>query len=157
MTAKLTLERLAANTWQRIHYSLDWEISQGEETITDNLLLEIKMSKDPAFIKIEKCPKKLEAVRGIDWEWWIGSYNFGWIKYAVQAKKISLSENREEGKYPNLTHEIKTNLNKKNGIKKSVKNQIDVLEHYSKENKLVPLYCFYNYIEPKSYFFLKAI
>lgn len=141
------LEDLSRETWGRIENSIAFDISQGEETITDNLLLNIKMSDTPSIIKITKCPKQLEAKKGVDWEWWIGSKIFGWIKYAVQAKKISLSVDLSEGKFEGLNHAI--GKKPKNSLSGRTM-QVDVLETYANSPDRVPLYVFYNYIKLSS-------
>lgn len=122
------LEALAEQTWDRIKDGYELGISQGEETITDFNLLEIKRA-GITEIKVAKTSKDDEAIRGIDWEWWIGSNSLGWLRYAVQAKKISVPSQR----YESLKHEV-------NGIL-----QIDLLDVYAKKVSAIPLYCFYNY------------
>jgi hypothetical protein len=104
------------------------EISQGEETITDLNLLEIKRSGVKS-IQIVKSTKAEEAIKGIDWEWWIGSNTRGWLRYAMQAKKIQVASQR----YDSLGHKV-------NGIL-----QINLLETYARTVTAIPLYCLYNY------------
>jgi hypothetical protein len=122
------LETLSEQTWDRIRDGAELDISQGEETITDFNLLEIKRSRI-STIRVVKLSKDEEAINGIDWEWWIGSAAQGWLRYAVQAKKIHLASQRYDG----LGH-------KANGIP-----QWKLLEAYSGKNSAIPLYCFYNY------------
>lgn len=122
------LEALAEQTWNRIKDGYDLEISQGEETITDLNLLEIKRSGVKS-IQIVKSTKAEEAIKGIDWEWWIGSNTQGWLRYAMQAKKIQIASQR----YDSLGHKV-------NGIL-----QINLLETYARTVTAIPLYCLYNY------------
>ena len=85
------LETLAKATWERIFFGEVLDCSQGEETITDINLLDIKRAATSGGytgMHILKTNKADEAKFGIDWEWWIGSHLGGWWRYAVQAKKL---------------------------------------------------------------------
>ena len=124
------LESLAKQTWDRIKDGYELEISQGEETITDLNLLEIKRSGIRSF-QVVKLTKAEEAIKGIDWEWWIGSESQGWLRYAIQAKKIQV----ESQIYNSLGHKV-------DGIP-----QIDLLETYARKVTAIPLYCLYNYAQ----------
>ena len=122
------LETLSEQTWDRIKDGDELDVSQGEETITDINLLEI-MRSGISTIRVVKLSQDEEAIKGIDWEWWVGSAAQGWLRYAVQAKKIHLASQR----YNSLGHKVK-------GIP-----QIDLLEVYARRVSAIPLYCFYNY------------
>jgi hypothetical protein len=61
------------------------------------------------------------------------------LRYAVQAKKLDFKSNR----YASLNHKV--------GGGKSAEFQHDVLEKYATANKAIPLYAFYNHIEPSDY------
>ncbi len=100
----------------------------GEETITDLLMLDLNRRelRRTLFVQTSK-PK--EAAQGTDFEWWLGSDATGWIRFAVQAKKLDLKSER----YLNLKHTV-------NGVL-----QIDLLEQYAELNKALPVYCLYNY------------
>lgn len=124
-------EELALGTWERVRDGEILGCRQGEETITDLNLLEIKRAKLPD-VTVKKGMN--EDKTGIDWEWWIGSNTFGWWRYAIQAKKIS-----KKGSYTELRHIVDGNY------------QIDILEKYAKSNYSIPLYCFYNHIELDDY------
>lgn len=56
------------DVWQRLENSKRFEISQGEETLTDNLLLYLA-SQRLSTIKIIQTPKDKESIKGTDWEW----------------------------------------------------------------------------------------
>ena len=86
-------ESIASSTWQRIHWGNFYKISQGEETITDLNLLELARANCPE-VKVIKTAKNKEKYQGTDWEWWIGNKRLGWLRYAVQAKKINLNTSR---------------------------------------------------------------
>jgi hypothetical protein len=129
MQNAVELEYLARQTWDRLRDGYDLDVSQGEETITDFNLLEIKRSGAHNIKVDKKTNKSEEAIIGIDWEWIIGSHTQGWLRYAVQAKKINVESNR----YDSLMHKV-------NGVA-----QIDLLEMYAKRAQSIPLYCLYNY------------
>lgn len=126
--AKL-FEELASATWDRIQVGEELQCSQGEETITDLNLLELKRA-DLRNLHIRKVTKAEESKSGIDWEWWIGSNSRGWWRYAVQAKKLN-----QDRRYSALRHKIGHHY------------QIDILEEFARLNRCIPLYCFYNFTE----------
>lgn len=123
-------ESMASSTWQRICLGEAHKISQGEETITDLNLLEIARVNCPE-VQVIKTSKVKEKDKGTDWEWWIGNNRIGWLRYAVQAKKISSNSSI----YKTLNHQVNSTP------------QINILEQYAKENNAIPLYCFYNYLK----------
>ena len=126
-------ECLAEKTWFRLQASLDLDISQGEETLTDTNLLEIKMAALKSVV-VRKCPKDKERLTGIDWEWWIGSAKRGWRRYAVQAKKLNLKSLR----YDQLGHCVDHTP------------QHRILEQYAINHHAIPIYCLYNYLRRPS-------
>lgn len=128
MNSVKLFEKLASYTWQRILFSEEFKISQGEETITDLNLLEIAMSQYSG-VKVIKTAKYEEKNQGTDWEWWIGNSRIGYLRYAVQAKKID----KKFIHYKSLGHKVES------------EQQIDILEKYARINRAIPLYCFYNY------------
>ena len=129
MTRRMVLERLADETWQRLCDARILEIRFGEETITDLLLLELKRLK-PSGISIIQTPKAAEPSQGTDWEWWVARRNMGWIRMAVQAKRIGWTNNR----YDALGHKVKGQL------------QIDVLERFAARNRALAVYCLFNHV-----------
>lgn len=124
------LEELSKNVWERIRDGHELGIRQGEESITDHLLLELCRAHFSGIYVI-KTPKDKESEKGTDWEWWIGSNQMGWIRYAVQAKKLAI---------PKMIYQT---LNHKVGNSKE--RQIDILKRYAAATQSVALYCFYNY------------
>lgn len=101
------LETVAGQTWETLRDSTKCSISQGEETITDNLLLCLLRQSLPS-IRVIKTPKDKEAIMGTDWEWWIGSKSGGVLRYAVQAKKLDYASHR----YLKLKHKVPTKIGK---------------------------------------------
>jgi hypothetical protein len=122
-------EKISADTWERLYLGHRFGISQGEETITDHLLLEIAKARC-AEVRVIKTPKHLEGKKGTDWEWWIGSYRFGWLRYAVQAKCVDVKTNR----YKKINHKVRGQF------------QFDLLDTYAQANRAIARYCFYNYV-----------
>lgn len=127
-----SFEKISKDTWLRLQNSIFFQISQGEETITDNILLDLAKIKSP-FLKIIPTSKDVEGVRGTDWEWWIGSNALGWLRFCVQAKKL------------NLKTKSYTGLTQKN--KATGEYQIDILETYAVNNNAIPIYALYNFID----------
>lgn len=126
------------DVWERLENAKKYRITQGEETLTDNLLLYLA-SQNLSSIKIIQTPKSVESVKGTDWEWWIGNRDRGYLRYAIQAKKLDAKSNR----YASLSHKV--------GVGKSVELQHEVLEKYANANQAIPLYAFYNHLEPNNY------
>lgn len=122
------------NVWQQLKDSQHYGINQGEETITDNILLYLAR-QNLSEIEIFKTPKNLESQKGTDWEWWIGNKNSGFLRYAVQAKKLDSNTKR----YTALKHKV--------GLPPNEEYQHDILEIYANANDAIPLYALYNYIE----------
>jgi hypothetical protein len=125
-------EEITRRIWTDINLSNRYGTIYGEETITDSILLEL-VKQNYFNIRILQTPKNLEAVKGTDWEWFVGSYKFGWIRYAIQAKKLNLSTN----KYDNIKHKV--------GQPPNDDYQINLLRTFANANGAVPLYNFYNY------------
>jgi hypothetical protein len=123
-------QELAIDIGERLRDARDLSVRFGEETITDIVLLDMKR-KNPAQISVIQTPKLDESLKGTDWEWWIGSDRIGWLRYAVQAKRLHLPSKR----YTSLTHVVGGQL------------QIDILNNYASANEAIPLYCFYNFVE----------
>ncbi|WP_413174785.1 DUF6615 family protein [Anabaena azotica] len=140
MKAIDVFENLASSTWERIHLGEAYKVCQGEETITDYNLLEIAMAKCPE-VNIIKTPKTVEKSQGTDWEWWIGNNRLGWLRYAVQAKKINPNTSR----YDALKHTVPLYDEHRNKVGET--EQIDILEQYARIRNAIPMYCFYNYVE----------
>src|ERR1035437_3427378 len=125
-------EELTRLIWTNLNLANRYGTIYGEETISDSILLEL--AKQNYFnIRILQTPKPLESIQGTDWEWYVGSYTYGWIRYAIQAKKLNFKTN----KYDNLNHKI--------GQAPNAEFQIKLLRTFANANGAVPLYNFYNY------------
>lgn len=127
-TLRSILEALARDTWERLQDARKLSIRFGEETITDLLLLDLRRRK-PEAAEFIQTSKFHESTSGTDFEWWLGSDRIGWLRFAVQAKKLDLIT----GRYAGFTHEVNGEL------------QIDLLEKYAMANHATALYCLYNH------------
>lgn len=121
-------EDLARRTWHRIDLGYRLGVRQGEETITDIVLLDLALARC-ADVLIAKTSKAHEKDKGTDWEWWIGRPDCGWWGYAVQAKVIDVRTNI----YQALAHKV------------GGKRQLDVLTAYASRHRLIPIYCLFTY------------
>ena len=121
------LTALSAQTWEHLHAAKDLSVSFGEETITDLLTLDIRRQ---GFLTTnwEQTSKPFEAVFGTDFEWCIGHDTIGWVRFAVQAKKLKLGE-----QHYNFRHSVHGTT------------QLAILERYARAVGAIPLYCLYNY------------
>jgi Family of unknown function (DUF6615) len=135
-TLRETLEELAVDVWEHLRDAQSLDVRFGEETITDLLLLDLKRQSS-AHIRVFQTRKHLEALQGTDWEWWIGSDRVGWLRYAVQAKRLQINS----GQYRSLGHRI--------GHARHAL-QIDALNKYAAANFAIPIYCFYNFVSGRA-------
>ena len=122
------LQTLAEDTWENLREAKLQLVRYGEETITDILMLELRRK---GFRLFKQTSLRDEAKYGTDFECWVGSYNMGWVGYAVQAKKLDF----RTGTYRNLGHVVK-------GRKKR---QLDILKAYATARRLTPRYCLYSH------------
>ena len=126
-TLDSVLSTLSEQMWEYLHAVKDLSVRFGEETITDLLTLDIRR-QGLRVTKWEQTSKLREAIQGTDFEWWIGHDQIGWVRFAVQAKKLNLGNQQY-----NFAHKV-------NGLR-----QLDILEHYANGVGAIPLYCLYNY------------
>lgn len=125
-------ENLAEQTLRMVSRCHDNQIHLGEDTLT-TIILDSLISANTSFVALEDT-RPDESTKGCDFELWVGKNGCGWIRYAVQAKKITPSS----GRYNSLKHIVKS----------SKKLQMDVLESYAIANRAFPIYCFYNITRP---------
>ena len=124
--------------WDRLSYVKDSYKSRGalgpvrfgEETITDLIMMDLYVNGS-TLAHFTQTTKPDEAVSGKDFEIWLGSYHLGWFRFAIQAKKIDLTNDR----YSGLTQ------GNPNGL------QIDLLKQDAQLKQAAPLYCLYNFTE----------
>ena len=126
-TLDLALATLSRQTWEHLGAAKALSVSFGEETITDLLTLDLKrLGLTTTMWKQTSKPK--EANFGTDFEWWIGHDTIGWVRFAVQAKKLNVGSQQY-----NFTHMVHGSQ------------QLDILENHARAVGARPLYCLYNY------------
>lgn len=131
---KVAFENITENVWKGLGDAFEHDISLGETSISDMILLYLIKLNNP-HISIKQTKQNEEADFGTDWVWWIGSDDKGWVAFAVQAKKYSTKNDR----YNSLAHKVK-------GISQS-----DILKIYSDSIQAVPLYALYNHVLRKNF------
>jgi hypothetical protein len=87
------IERSDWTYWILAHVEA-FEMTVGEETLTDMNLLYLRSSTDPAQLRISQVNKKTEKKSGADWEWWFSAGPGKWVGLAVQAKKLDYKKHR---------------------------------------------------------------
>jgi hypothetical protein len=124
------VDEISCDIWKKLHDGYKTKQPRNETSITD-FIWEKLLKNIENSIAAQRTDKG-EDKTGADLEWWIwdNSMKRG-IALRIQAKKIDT-----KGKsYPCLDHKV-------NNIP-----QIDLLLKSSELDKVVPLYCFYNYID----------
>ena len=129
-------EDLARTTWEWLGQARQLKLSFSEETVTDIAALHIAGAALNQ-IKVSKTTKQQEKKFGIDWMWFIGNPTQGYIRYAVQAKKVTLDES------VNYSYRIRRRVK---GIP-GVEFQIELLEQFARKARAKPIYCFYNNVD----------
>ena len=115
--------------WRRIAVAEDQGFPFSEETITETVLLDLKVHH-PNSLFIQPFSKHQESWNGADWEWWIGR-DGNWLGMRVQAKRISLPSER----FKSLFYKAKRNP----------KPQIEHLIEKAQSAGLVPIYTLYTH------------
>ena len=129
-------EHLARTTWEWLGQARQLKLSFSEETVTDIAALHIAGAALNQ-IKVSKTTKQQEKKFGIDWMWFIGNPTQGYIRYAVQAKKITLDEST------NFSYRIRHPVDGMPGVGF----QIELLEQFARRARATPIYCFYNNVD----------
>jgi len=132
------LDNICDEVWDTLGLAYSLKLNQGEETITDNIILYLAKQNLNVSV-ITPMSKADESKYGMDWEWWIGNDSNGWLRFAVQAKKLQQSSNR----YATLNHLV--------GKPPNQRKQHDILKKYASTYGAIPLYVFYNHIIKKNY------
>lgn len=113
---------------RRVHNRLAdgtrWKVRQGEETITDILLLDLKASG--YGLKLAKVARKPESRFGMDWLLNL-PYAGGWVLLAIQAKKL------RDGSY-----------SFRQRVGKGGPQQFDVLNDFCRDKGAQGVYALYN-------------
>jgi len=88
-----TFKRLALDTWDKIAKSRTVGFQLKEETLTDLNMLDLKV-RHPYEISVQVFNKAEEGEHGADWEWWFTDKTKKWLGFRVQAKIISITNDR---------------------------------------------------------------
>ena len=128
-------EQIAANTWCMLRDVRKWEeVSLGEETLTELLILKFKRCMSENRYKLFQIKKNKESEIGADLEVRIHAGHNRARIFAIQAKKLYRS-----GIYEKLRDKV--------GPSNHRRFQIDVLERYSCDEGAIPYYLLYNYVD----------
>jgi hypothetical protein len=122
----------AGQVWNRMAKASRVRMALGEETITETALYEIALEHaNDDRIVITPFTKPIEFRNGADWEWWLIKGRIG-LGFRVQAKRLF-----PNGRYQSLLkappHEYR---------------QLDKLCDAGRDDRCIPLYCFYNFDHP---------
>lgn len=102
-------------------------ISRGEETVTDDLLLDVQNAR-PTEVTTFQFNKWEEGKTGADWEWWLTDGN-AWLGLLIQAKILHPKSNL----YSKIKHKVRG------------RRQIDILIEQARRKGIPALYFFYNH------------
>lgn len=128
------LEGLAEATWERLRQARRLNVSQGEETITDLVALEIARHGDSSAgtTHILKYPRAVENQTGADYYWAIGHQSLGWYRLAIQAKRIDHAGSEN---YLSLAKKAQGDTVL----------QADALDQFARQQRAWPGYVLYNF------------
>ena len=101
----------------------------GEEGITNSLLLDL-YEQGCRVLHFKQTSRRQESKSGVDFELWIGSESKGYLRFAIQAKKLDV----KTGRYSSFAHETPNR-----------QQQIELLEDYAGVERAAPIYCLYNH------------
>lgn len=123
----------AENIWKALGKASASGLIRGEETITDDLLLNVQTAH-PYEVITYQFNRHEESFTGADWEWWLTDGHL-WFGLLIQAKRLDLKSH----KYPQI----------KKLVGKTKTPQIDLLMQQAQRKGIDPLYFFYNYSSGK--------
>ncbi|MGY4404044.1 DUF6615 family protein [Bradyrhizobium sp. USDA 3315] len=122
-----TFMRMAEKIWTTLQQARALGINRGEETVTDDLLLDVQTSH-PAEVATFQFNKWEEGQTGADWEWWLTDGR-AWLGLLVQAKILHAKSNL----YSKIKHKVRG------------RPQIDILIEQAGRKGIPALYFFYNH------------
>lgn len=126
-----TFQFLASRVWDLSAISARHQLSLGEETITDTVLLELAM-RHPTEGAMYKFNRTEEGKTGADWIWCVTDGHL-WFEMLVQAKKLD----RTTMTYPRINRNIGNTSTR----------QIDQIINVANLSGITPMYCFYNFFD----------
>ena len=118
-------------TWKALELCHARSIVLGEDAITSLLLVNLDSRLRATVLYQDTRPQ--ESLCGCDFELLIGTPSKGWLRFAVQAKRISIPNER----YPKLNHKVGT----------AKVDQKRILERYASRVKALPVYALYNFLD----------
>ncbi|MED0933079.1 hypothetical protein P4T29_15905 [Bacillus mobilis] len=135
-------KQASRDIWGGYGESFEAGITFGEETITETTLMGLTRKMPQTIISrnfqtaLKPFNRNEERKIGADWEWYIIEGD-RWTKLLVQAKKLIIKDNLNNY---SLHHEYKDGSN-----------QCQNLIYNAWANEFIPIYCFYNFLEPEIY------
>jgi hypothetical protein len=120
---------MARKIWNELGTARALGINRGEETVTDNFLLDVQIAH-PAEVATFQFNKPDEAITGADWEWWLTDGR-QWAGLLIQAKILKPKANL----YSSIKHKVRG------------RPQIDILLEQANLKYIPALYFFYNHTQ----------
>lgn len=77
------------SVWRLIRRGQSAGIRAAEETLTNLVLLELSLIRDPGLFA-RSFSSKEERIYGADWEMWLGGSTGSWLGLRLQAKAVDL-------------------------------------------------------------------
>ena len=122
-----TFVGMARKIWNELGAARARGISRGEETITDDFLLDVQMAH-PAEVSTFQFNKLEESITGADWEWWLTDGR-RWVGLLIQAKILNPKSNL----YSSIKHKVRG------------RPQIDIILEQAHLKGIPALYFLYNH------------
>lgn len=127
---------VASFTWHRRGTASNAGMPFGEETITETILLDLKLNY-PGKLEIIPFSKPAEGKVGADWEWCFASHDHQFFERMLVQAKVLDDPERE---YAHIDRKIGN----------TGKRQIDKLIETSRDRGIPAVYAFYNHISDSS-------
>lgn len=145
------MDDLARRTWKDVIQAREWGLHRGEVTITETLLLALKVYERQAglgfALSIVPTSQATERRSGADFEIWLQIGPHSYFAYSIQAKKAALSKTKgshEKGSYNTLGHEGHPSPAAVPNARKGAPFQYDTLIAHAAQNQTIPIHLFYN-------------
>ncbi len=122
-----TFQAMSHKIWNDLQLARSLGISRGEETVTDNFLLDVQAAH-PAEVATFQFTKPEESITGADWEWWLTNGRL-WAGLLIQAKILKAKANL----YSSIKHKVRG------------RPQIDIILDQANSKGIPALYFFYNH------------
>ncbi|MBR0818113.1 DUF6615 family protein [Bradyrhizobium liaoningense] len=124
-----TFTGMARKIWNELGAARKLGINRGEETVTDNFLLDVQAAH-PVEVTTFQFNKPEEAITGADWEWWLTDGR-RWAGLLIQAKILKGKANL----YSSIKHKVRG------------RPQIDILLEQANLKGIPALYFLYNHTQ----------